>query len=93
MTREKLKFNEDMRQYVPKEQLASEFSDGDLDFEYDHSVYWPALIKMCDEKRAEKQKRWEAGGKLIGEHEDYLTGGKEVGAGAEQTPAVVAETA
>lgn len=69
-----------MRQYVPAEQLAAEFSNGELEFEYDHATYWPALMKMCDEKRAEKMKRWEAGGKLIGEHEDYLTGGKGTGA-------------
>ncbi|KAI0123071.1 CRAL-TRIO domain-containing protein [Xylariales sp. AK1849] len=73
MTREKLKFNDDMSQYVPKEQLWTEFM-GDLQFEYDHSVYWPALIKLCEERRAERKQRWEAGGKHIGESEDYLTG-------------------
>lgn len=89
LTREKLKFNEDMRQYVPTEQLWTEFH-GDLEFEYEHSVYWPALQKLCLERREEKKKRWEAGGKLIGEHEDYLAGHDEFGvAGA---PAKVEET-
>lgn len=87
LTREKLKFNEDMRQYVPKEQLAAEFSDGDLQFEYDHSTYWPALMKLCAERREAKTQRWVAGGKLIGEHEDYLAGGKETGAGGQQPKA------
>ncbi|EOO02249.1 putative cral trio domain-containing protein [Phaeoacremonium minimum UCRPA7] len=88
LTREKLKFNEDMRQYVPTEQLWTEFH-GDLEFEYEHSVYWPALQKLCQERREEKKKRWEAGGKQIGEHEDYLTGHDEFGvAGA---PAKVEE--
>ncbi|ORY71938.1 CRAL/TRIO domain-containing protein [Pseudomassariella vexata] len=73
LTREKLKFNEDMSQYVPKEQLWTEFG-GDLQFDYDHAVYWPAMQKLCAEKQAERQKRWEAGGKQIGELEDYLTG-------------------
>lgn len=73
LTREKLKFNEDMSQYVPKEQLWTEFNGG-LQFDYDHSVYWPALMEMCEEKRIERKKRWEAGGKQIGETEDYLTG-------------------
>ena len=59
-----------MTQYVPKEQLWNEFGGGELPFEYDHSVYWPALHKLCDEKRAEKMQRWEAGGKQIGETED-----------------------
>ncbi|GKT40988.1 CRAL-TRIO domain-containing protein [Colletotrichum spaethianum] len=51
MTRDKLKFNEDMRQYVPEEQLWTEFSDGKLEFEYDHATYWPALNDMCKQKR------------------------------------------
>jgi hypothetical protein len=62
-----------MSQYVPKEQLWKEFM-GELDFDYDHSVYWPALKKMCEEKRAERRQRWESGGKNIGELEDYLGG-------------------
>ncbi|KAH9999154.1 CRAL/TRIO domain-containing protein [Xylariaceae sp. FL0662B] len=74
LTREKLKFNEDMTQYVPKEQLWTEFKGGELPFEYDHDVYWPALQRLCGEKRAEWVRRWEAGGKQIGETEDYLKG-------------------
>ncbi|OIW30326.1 cral trio domain-containing protein [Coniochaeta ligniaria NRRL 30616] len=76
LTREKLKFNEDMRQYVPEEELWTEFG-GKLDFDYDHAAYWPALQKLCEEKRASRKQRWIAGGSHIGEHEDYLAGGKE----------------
>lgn len=79
LTREKLKFNEDMRQYVPEEQLWTEFN-GTLDFTYDHSVYWPALQKLCNERREEQRRRWVAGGELIGEHEDYLGGHSPTGA-------------
>ncbi|KAL0943613.1 cral trio domain-containing protein [Colletotrichum truncatum] len=82
MTRDKLKFNEDMRQYVPEEQLWTEFSDGKLEFDYDHSTYWPALNSMCKEKREARTARWVAGGKLIGESEDYLGGAVEKGVGA-----------
>jgi len=78
LTREKLKFNEDMRQYVPEEQLWTEFN-GTLNFEYDHSVYWPALQKLSNERREEQRLRWVAGGKLIGETEDYLCGHSPVG--------------
>ncbi|KAI1464618.1 CRAL/TRIO domain-containing protein [Daldinia caldariorum] len=74
LTREKLKFNEDMTQYVPKEQLWSEFPGGELQFEYNHDIYWPALQRLCAEKRAKQLQRWEAGGKQIGEKEDYLKG-------------------
>lgn len=80
LTREKLKFNEDMTQYVPKEQLWTEYAGGLLDFEYDHSVYWPALMKLCEERREARRERWIAGGKLIGEHEDYLKGTSSHGA-------------
>jgi len=78
LTRQKLKFNEDMRQYVPEQELWTEFG-GKLNFEYDHETYWPALRKLCEEKRTFRKKRWVAGGSHIGEHEDYLAGGKETG--------------
>lgn len=79
VTKEKLKFNEDMKTYVPAEQLSTDFSAGALNFEYDHSVYWPALVKLCDERREEQKKRWEQGGSVIGESELYLRGGEAKG--------------
>ncbi|KAL2117934.1 hypothetical protein VTJ04DRAFT_7594 [Mycothermus thermophilus] len=78
LTREKLKFNEDMANYVPQEQMWSEFSSGKLEFEYDHSVYWPALHKLCAERREFRWKRWLAAGGHIGESEDYLAGATDV---------------
>ncbi|KAK3370342.1 CRAL/TRIO domain-containing protein [Podospora didyma] len=77
-TREKLKFNEDMNQYVPSEQLWTEFN-GKLEFEYDHASYWPALQALCHEKREARLKLWTAGGQQIGELEDYLAGHVPVG--------------
>lgn len=79
VTKEKMKFNEDMKQYVPAEQLWTEFSDGNLKFEYDHAVYWPALMKLCETRREEQKKRWAAGGSIIGESELYLKGAAEKG--------------
>ncbi len=78
LTREKLKFNEDMSQYVPSEQLWTEFN-GSLEFEYDHAAYWPALAKMADDRREARRTRWVAGGGHIGELEDYLAGHVEQG--------------
>lgn len=78
VTREKLKFNEDMKQYVPAEQLWSSDWNGDLDFEYDHETYWPALNDMCKQKREQKLARWAAAGKVVGESEEYLSGGTDV---------------
>ncbi|KAI0157842.1 CRAL-TRIO domain-containing protein [Xylariaceae sp. FL1272] len=74
VTKDKIKFNEDMTQYVPREQLLSEYPGGEVQFDYSHAVYWPALQKLCGERRAARFERWEAGGKQIGELEDYLKG-------------------
>lgn len=79
VTKEKLKFNEDMKAYVPTEQLWAEFSDGALQFDYDHTVYWPALIKLCGERNTEQKKRWALGGSVIGESELYLRGAEPKG--------------
>jgi hypothetical protein len=73
-----------MNQYVPSEQLWTEFG-GKLEFEYDHATYWPALQKLCEEKRGSRRQRWVAGGSRIGEHEDYLAGGKETGVAGSTT--------
>ncbi|KKF94388.1 CRAL-TRIO domain-containing protein C23B6.04c [Ceratocystis platani] len=78
----KLKFNEVMSQYVPEEQLWNEFEGGKLNFEYDHSVFWPALWKMTQDSKAARKERWVAGGKHIGEHESYLFGGDDKGLAA-----------
>lgn len=80
VTREKLKFNEDMKQYVPAEQLWSSDWNGDLDFEYDHETYWPALNEMCKQKQEQRLMRWAAAGKAVGESEEYLSGGTDVSA-------------
>jgi hypothetical protein len=78
VTREKLKFNEDMKQYVPAEQLWSSDWNGDLDFEYDHETYWPALNELCKQNREQRLARWAAAGKPVGESEEYLTGGTDL---------------
>jgi hypothetical protein len=80
VTREKLKFNEDMTQYVPPAQLWSEDWKGTLDLEYDHAEYWPALNAMCRERREEKLRRWLAGGSQVGESEAYLLQGSNTSA-------------
>ncbi|KAK2749469.1 hypothetical protein FQN57_006403 [Myotisia sp. PD_48] len=76
LTREKLKFNEDLRSHVPPSQLLKAVG-GDVEFEYDHSVYWPALNALAAQRREAYRERWVKGGKLVGEHENYLKGGPE----------------
>ena len=74
VTREKMKFNPDMRAFVPPERLWKAH-DGDLDFEYDHKVYWAALEAETKRRREAFRERWEKAGKHIGEYEEYLRGG------------------
>ncbi|KAJ9309887.1 hypothetical protein DTO217A2_525 [Paecilomyces variotii] len=74
VTREKLKFNEDLRRHVPPAQLLKSVG-GEVEFEYDHSIYWPALNKLVELRQTAYRERWVKGGKLVGEHEDYLKGG------------------
>lgn len=64
-----------MRQYVPAEQLWSLDWNGDMDFDYDHETYWPALNDMCKKRREDKLARWLAAGSVLGESEEYLAGG------------------
>lgn len=78
VTRDKLKFNDDMRQYVPPEQLWSADWGGDMAFDYDHAVYWPALHDLCRRRCEARAARWEAAGRQLGESEDYLAGGSDV---------------
>lgn len=74
VTRDKMKFNEDLKQYVPPAQLWDAYG-GDLKFKYDHAVYWPAWTGECQRRREAYRERWEKAGKRIGEYEFYLKGG------------------
>ncbi|KAI9803191.1 MAG: hypothetical protein M1825_001982 [Sarcosagium campestre] len=76
MTREKLRFNEDVRTHVPPSQLWTGMG-GDVNFEYDHAIYWPAMLKLAEERRQAYVDRWIKGGKRIGERDGYLRGGQE----------------
>ncbi|KAI9743154.1 MAG: hypothetical protein M1818_003449 [Claussenomyces sp. TS43310] len=81
LTRQKLVFNEDLRAHVPPEQLSTELG-GDVNFVYDHGVYWPALNELCQARRKERRTRWEKAGKRYAESEVYLKGGNPLPEGA-----------
>lgn len=74
LTREKLKFNEDLRQHVPSGHLIKSVG-GDVEFRYDHSVYWPTMNKLAEQRRNNYRQRWIQGGKRFGELEHYLKTG------------------
>jgi hypothetical protein len=83
-TKTKLKFNEPMTNFVPPEQLLTNFG-GKLEFEYEHATYWPALDALCSRRRKDYVARWEKAGKQIGESETYLKGGEEKSLNGEHT--------
>lgn len=76
VTRDKMKFSPVLRDYIPPEQLWKEFG-GDLDFEYNHKAYWPALVEETTRRKDAYRQRWQKGGKMIGEYEEYLRGGSK----------------
>jgi hypothetical protein len=83
-TREKLKFNENLREYVPSEQLVELFG-GDCNFEYEHETFWPEYLKLASERREKYFARWKAAGGDIGQSEWDLRA-------EEETPAKKVET-
>lgn len=76
MTREKLVFDEPFIKYVPADQLDTTYG-GDLDFKYDHDIYWPALVEIASQKRAHYMERFQHFGELIGLSEYDLRGSHE----------------
>ena len=48
VTREKMRFNPDLFELVPREQLEADFG-GDYEYEFDHEVYWNQLIEYVIE--------------------------------------------
>jgi phosphatidylinositol/phosphatidylcholine transfer protein len=76
-TREKLKFNEDLRGYVPPDQLLKLFG-GDCDFEYEHERFWPVYVGAARERRERYFARWKALGGRIGLSEWDVRGKGEI---------------
>jgi hypothetical protein len=92
VTKSKIKYNEPLVDHIPASQLMAA-AGGEVDFKYDHSVYWPALDKMAAERKQQRRERWEKAGKLTGESEIYLWGGAEGSIGAQHEKSVEANGA
>jgi hypothetical protein len=75
MTKTKMKFNEPLANHIPAAQLLKK-AGGDVDFVYEHGVYWPTLNALCEQRRKEAKERWVTAGKKVGESETYLKGGE-----------------
>lgn len=76
VTKTKMRYNEPLTDHIPASQLMKN-AGGDCEFEYDHSVYWPAFAALAETRHKERKERWEKAGKVIGESEIYLWGGDE----------------
>ncbi|KAF2453675.1 CRAL-TRIO domain-containing protein [Lineolata rhizophorae] len=75
ITRDKMHFNEALSSHIPPEQLIASHG-GEVDFEYDHQEYWPALTELAKQRREEMRARWEKDGKKVGASEWMLRGGE-----------------
>ena len=63
---------------MPPSQLEKENFGGDLDFQYQHEVFWPAMYKLCKERRDARFTRWQKyGNGKAGVSEYLLKGGEE----------------
>ncbi|KAK4058441.1 Phosphatidylinositol transfer protein (PITP) [Microbotryomycetes sp. JL221] len=58
-TKEKIRFLDkpDATDLIPAHQLQKQFG-GDVDFQYNHEEYFPALHKLCMERRTANLERW-----------------------------------
>ncbi|KIY42857.1 CRAL/TRIO domain-containing protein [Fistulina hepatica ATCC 64428] len=76
ITREKIRFNPDVIKegIFAKNELMSGAWGGACDFEYVHEEYWPALVRLCEERSSSWRARWKALGGTVGIREyDYKT--------------------
>ncbi|RPA79185.1 CRAL/TRIO domain-containing protein [Ascobolus immersus RN42] len=73
-TRSKVGFNCDVREFVPLDQLEKRLG-GNVDFKYEHSIYWTHLHELTGRSKKEHVDRWIANGKKTGESEFFLRGG------------------
>jgi len=75
-TREKIIFDKPFEDYVPLEQLDKDYG-GKVFFEYNHDVYFPALIEQSEAKREQYFQRFLQFGGVVGLSEYDLRGTHE----------------
>ncbi|ODV87744.1 hypothetical protein CANARDRAFT_173655 [[Candida] arabinofermentans NRRL YB-2248] len=76
LTREKLVFDADFAEFCPAEQLDKDFN-GLVDFDYDHSKYYPAVNEIAYKKRVHYMERFKKFGGVVGLSEVDLRGFEE----------------
>ncbi|GAA6055475.1 hypothetical protein JCM3770_002846 [Rhodotorula araucariae] len=78
ITKEKIRFLDkaDATALIPPQQLQKIFG-GDVNLVYDHATYFPALTKLCMERKAANLERWrQYGGGKCGLDEAIIRGGR-----------------
>ena len=78
VTREKVRFNPKVVEdgLIDKDMLLNAQGwGGNVDFEYEHDKYWPALVAMSKQRREEQMSKWRELGGKIGADEWILKGG------------------
>lgn len=84
VTRAKVKFNPRVidEGTFESSQIMREWWGGERDFEYDHARYWPALVRMTQERRERMMQRWKELGGKVGTSEWEMKTGWPEGTGA-----------
>lgn len=78
---------------IPASQLQKIFG-GDINMEYDHKTYFPALTKLCMERKAANLERWRKyGNNLCGLDEAIIRGARVPGQEANGEKAVATQEA
>lgn len=85
VTKDKIRFNPDVRTLIPPSQLEKENFKGDYDFVYNHEETYKFVDEMCRKKREEQYARWKQfGNGKCGLSEFIIRGGMEEAREAEE---------
>jgi len=85
VTKDKIRFNPDVRTLIPPSQLEKENFKGDYDFVYKHEETYKFVDEMCRKRREEQFTRWKQfGNGKCGLSEFIIRGGMEEAREAEE---------
>lgn len=92
VTKDKIRFNPDVRTLIPPSQLEKENFKGDYDFVYNHEETYKFVDEMCRKKREEQYARWKQfGNGKCGLSEFIIRGGMEEAREAEEAEEAAAK--
>lgn len=87
VTREKMKFNPSVvKDGLFTADMVTKDWGGDCEIVYEHEKYWPALLKLVDDRRKDQLERWRTLGGTIGIKEWDYKGGAPESSESEKSP-------